>query len=668
MYRFILILAFSFSILSTSAVIASNENKKEEIKTGRIVLETVTIKANKIETKDREATFASEVYNHEQIIESGAKTIYDFLGQNTSATVVPSFGNPFSQTIDLRGYGFSEGTRSMVITVDGRRLNTIDGGLPDLSIIPLENIESIEITKGSGSVVYGDSAMAGAIHIYTRNTTATSISGSKGNFGITTRSITTGYSTDKFKFSVLGDTYKQNGFSNTGPDNKRDNAERTTYKLKLQYSPTSSYKFFIEKETTEEESRFVGSLTKAQFESNPGSNSNVFTGNPANFNLALSRSDRIGLGGTTKLGNDYEATLIYGHENKFGSIFNHLRYKTSTFDANLKFKKGPIKLVTGIQTWTGSRKCDTCTANGTAKKENRGIFLQGYYDLDETVLSVGARKEWVGSTFNAIDDDDDFESFDIGLNKAFGNHLNVFTNFNYAFQTTNLDYLFTFNGAFNGFIEPAKSKTLNFGLNHTTSTNKASITLFGSKISNEIFANPITFANTNIDKSTKYGFELHNKHTFSNALSATVTYGYTRAVIDEENSNLNCIDSCKGNDLPGVSAHNLKFGLHYAPIQNSKLILTQIYRSKTFAFDDFSNSFTQKQKAYYTTDIAFHYTFKDRAGNNRWRKEGFSLQQIDIFAKVENLFERSHGIWKQDNQVTPYNFTRNLRLGAEIRF
>jgi iron complex outermembrane receptor protein len=432
--------------------------------------------------------------------------------------------------------------------------------------------------------------------------------------------------------------------------------------------PKKSSIFFIENENTQEESRFVNSLKKAQFESNPGSNSNVFSGNPANFNISLTRIDRIGLGGTFKLGDNYEATLIYGHENKFNSIFNHLKFKTNTFDANLKFKTGPIKLVTGVQTWTGSRKCDTCTANGTAKKENRGIFLQGYYDFDETILSIGARKEWVGATFNSIDNDDSFESFDIGINKTLGNHLSVFSNFNYAFQTTNLDFLFDFNGAFNGFIEPAKSKTLNFGLNHVTSKNKASLTLYGSKIKNEIFANPVTNKNRNIDESTKYGLELHNKYSFNNTLSASVTYGYTRAIIDDVSSNLNCIDRCKGNDLPGVSAHNVKFGLHYTPIQNSKLILTQIYRSEAFAFDDFSNSFNQKQKAYYTTDIAFHYSFKDRAGNERWRKEGFSLQQIDFFAKVENLFERSHGIWKKDDQVNPYNFTRNWRMGAEIRF
>ena len=68
----------------------------------------------------------------------------------------------------MRGFGLNQGYRSLVITVDGRRLNNIDLSPQNLSSVPLGNIERIEITKGSGSVIYGDSAMAGAIHIFTK--------------------------------------------------------------------------------------------------------------------------------------------------------------------------------------------------------------------------------------------------------------------------------------------------------------------------------------------------------------------------------------------------------------------------------------------------------------------------------------------------------------------
>jgi iron complex outermembrane receptor protein len=94
--------------------------------------------------------------------------IYDFLTQNTSLSLAPSSGNRFSQKISARGYGLTIGSHNLVVTLNGRRLNNIDTSGPAINTININDVEKIEITKGSGSVIYGDSAMAGAIHIYTK--------------------------------------------------------------------------------------------------------------------------------------------------------------------------------------------------------------------------------------------------------------------------------------------------------------------------------------------------------------------------------------------------------------------------------------------------------------------------------------------------------------------
>ena len=92
---------------------------------------------------------------------------------------------------------------------------------------------------------------------------------------------------------------------------------------------------------------------------------------------------------------------------------------------------------------------------------------------------------------------------------------------------------------------------------------------------NEIYFNPVgpgSFGtNMTIDKSTKYGIEIQNKHSFNKTFSAFINYTYTRAVIDEELEDLNCHDNCKGNDMPGVAAHNMTFALHYTPTQKLQL-------------------------------------------------------------------------------------------------
>ena len=664
-------LLLTILLLITSACPSLASEKTDEL----IFFEPLQVKATKIEIKDTEATYATEIYTYEDIVQSGTKTIYEFLNQNTSINISTNFGNTFKQLIDIRGFGLQQGFGSVAISVNGRRLNNIDQNPQNLSFIPLRNIDRIEITKGSGSVVYGDGATAGSIQIYTRESTETSISASAGNFGRYNTAFNTGYSGDNFKVSILGDVIRKNGFSDPGPDGNRDTGESNNYKGRLDYMLTETSDFFIELQTTDQEYRNVEPITLSTFENNPGSNFKTNAG-ATDLNNFLEHSDIINLGGTNKFGNNLEASLNYSHEDRSLVTSNHQVYDTNIIDGNIKYNDGPLTLVAGGQSWSGKRRCDTCSASGTATKKNKGLFIQGNYKLESTTLSLGARREWVDYEFNTISDSEKFEAFDIGINRSFNKNLSMFSNFNYAFQTPNVDYFFDFNGNFNGFIETATSATLNIGLNHITNKNRLKITVFGSKLHDEIYFNPRTFANTNIDRSSKYGIELQNNYSYDKSLSFSLNYAYIRAIIDREDSIIapkssfsnRCINNCAGNEIPGVSNHNLTFAANYSPTEFSKIILTQNFRSRSYGLNDYSNTEGQKTKAHITTDLMYRYSitnYNDNKVSNNWN---YVPRNIDITAKVENLFERSHGVWVADDNIYASNFTRNWSLGAEFKF
>ena len=301
------IILFILFLATTSTAQIQNSEKKSD----PIIIDPIVINANKIKMKDTEATYASEIYRRKEIIESGAKTIYDFLNQNTSVVSMPSSGNPFSQKLDLRGFGIAQGFQSIVVTVNGRRINNIDDVPQNLSSIPIQNIDRIEITKGSGSVVYGDGATGGTIQIYTRDGTDTSIGASAGNFGRYTTTINTGFSTKKFQVSAFGDYYRQGGYSDKDPDGNRDEGELLNSKVRLQYKPTESSNLYIEKKATYLEYRYPNFLSKSTFEQNPGSNDRGAAGTPTVYTHQTETTDVIEVGGTLKINENIERFIKY---------------------------------------------------------------------------------------------------------------------------------------------------------------------------------------------------------------------------------------------------------------------------------------------------------------------------------------------------------------------
>ncbi len=630
------------------------------------LMDPVIVTATKFKTIDTKATYASETYNRKDIEQSGTKSLYDFLNQSTSIAIMPSSGNPFSQKIDMRGFGLTDGYKNIVITINGRRLNNVDSVPQKLSEISITNIDRIEITKGSGSVVHGDGATAGSIQIYTRDTIETTLEGSVGNYGIHTGSFTTGLSEGKFILSASGDRYHKDGFNDKDLYGHRDSGTTGNYSAKLRYFPTETSEVFIEKDHANVNIRYPNALTQETFEQNPGSSYKTTQG-VKRYNFQTSNTNNLAVGGTLELTSKLEANLVFTHQDKVMVNDTEKKYHNNAVDSSIKYQNGPLKVITGIQTWDGIRNADTWDkgSTDTAKKSNLGVFAQSSYDTGSTVFSLGMRGEWVEYTWQTDDKDYDFLAYDLGINKTFNDNLSVFSNLNYAFLAPDVDRLFTGAGAFNGFIDPALSTTLNIGVNHVTSKNKAKLTLYGVKLKNELYYNStidssMTYKNTNLDSSYKYGLELHDKYSFNNDLSATINYAYTKAMIDFERA--------AGDEVPQVSEHTVSLGVNYNPTSKSRIVVGHVYRSEMLAEEDFANSFSQKNKAYNSTNLSYTYTHKTDSGKGLFNWWPNGPHQADIYLKADNLFEESHGSWLRNDVVYANQFTRNWRIGTKLLF
>ncbi|MEO6118208.1 MAG: TonB-dependent receptor, partial [Methylotenera sp.] len=184
---------------------------------------------------------------------------------------------------------------------------------------------------------------------------------------------------------------------------------------------------------------------------------------------------------------------------------------------------------------------------------------------------------------------------------------------------------------------------------HVLSNNRLKVTAFHADLDNEIYFNPATFINTNIDSSHKYGLEIQDHINFTDKLSAGLIYTYTRAIIDREKD---LAGAANGKDLPGVPKHAITANLNYKFLEHGNLNISQAWRESAYAFNDFANNASQKQGHYESTNVAASYQYKN----------------FQIFTAINNIFEHENSLQVANDSIYPVDFVRTWRVGVKADF
>ncbi|MBL0703614.1 MAG: TonB-dependent receptor [Sulfurospirillum sp.] len=661
-FSLVAILAFSTTVTLANETKSYNEVKQnakeqeeydedEELTPSSEELNTVII-SKKIKTKEIDAPFASEIYTKTKIKKSRTQDIYEFLNTQTSITTIPSMGNSFAQKIDLRGYGLSSGYQNIVISVDGQRLNNIDMTNQLLSATPIENIDKIEIIKGSGSVEYGDGANAGVINIITENTKGASIKTYTGSNELQYGIFNMGIKEDNFSISGYVDDYKHGGHKVIATDQTRDESSSQNRGVKTTFNPTDKLALNFDKTYSQMKINYANALTLDEYNKDPKIVPQPSWGTP--YSKQFFSSDVLSYGISHGITDNISIDLQAKDEKKISNFLtynskNSYRYKS--YDTKVDYAGESFKSVIGLQKFDGERGG---TTGGTAK-DNLGYFGKVDFAFSSSSLSFGARSENVEYEHSNkgvnLKDDMYLQAYDFGYNYRLNRISSLFINLNQSFQAPDVDRFFNgFTNTFNSFIDPTKVKTLNAGYNNIGYPNKLKISLFYSGLKDEIYYNASTWVNTNLDKTEKLGFEVYDKFNIFYNLFTTLNYTFVDTKIKEDKTNQNIV----GNEIPGVSNHNVKLGLGYNPTRKINISVSHIHKSKAYAMSDFDQTYG-KMHAYNSTNLSANYRHK----------------KIEVFAKVNNLFNEKNALFADsgtDLGVYPVNYESNFMVGMSAKF
>ncbi|MEZ1317417.1 TonB-dependent receptor [Pseudomonas fluorescens] len=152
-------LALALTLLPCAPLLADTFERDQALK-----LPDVLISANRQVEARNDSSAANTVFTRDDIDRLQPNSITDLLRRVPGVQVGQTGGRGSLPGIYLRG---TKSAQSLVL-VDGQRIGNSTSGDSNLQHINIEQVERVEVLRGSRSVIYGSDAIGGVIQIFTR--------------------------------------------------------------------------------------------------------------------------------------------------------------------------------------------------------------------------------------------------------------------------------------------------------------------------------------------------------------------------------------------------------------------------------------------------------------------------------------------------------------------
>lgn len=151
--------ALPLCLLPCTELLAETLGRDQALKLSETLIST-----NRQVQARNDSSAANTVFTREDIDRLQPTSLTDLLQRVPGVQVAQSGGRGNLPNIFIRG---TNSAQSLVL-VDGQRISSSSSGDSNLQFISVEQIERVEVLRGSRSVIYGSDAIGGVIQIFTR--------------------------------------------------------------------------------------------------------------------------------------------------------------------------------------------------------------------------------------------------------------------------------------------------------------------------------------------------------------------------------------------------------------------------------------------------------------------------------------------------------------------
>lgn len=567
--------------------------------------------------KDHLAT-ASTVYTREDIERLQVNTLPELLRGSTGLDITQQGGYGKNSSVFIRGTGSGH----VLVLVDGIRFGSVTSGTSPFELLPIDQIERVEIIRGPQSSLWGAEALGGVIQIFTRKGAqeekpTITIDAGGGSFNTAKASGTISGRYQNSWYTLGASHFNSQGFDARQPtpgffgvdEPDKDGFYNTGLNARLGHRFDNN---------AELEATYMRSEGR-----------NDFDGTPNKMEFV---NQVIGLSGAIDVIDNWRSTLRLGQSRDDADNFSPEGTFFSRFDSTR---------------WNAS------WLNAVKLSDDHQLTLGADYRLDEadsttdyTELSrydVGVFGEWHGRFFDnhhlngsiRWDENEAFGEFvtgSIGWRSNWDYGISTFANFGNGFKAPSFNQLY-WPGFGNPNLMAEESKSVEVGLAGNHDWLQWEIRAYHTDLDNLIVYvfDPATFnlSAENIGKAQIDGLE---------AEIGTQIFGWNAKL---GMNLLRPIDRETNNRLPRRTDRMLSFDLSrsFGPVDVGAFILAEGYR-----YDDAAN--TTKVSGYATVDLRSAYHI-----NKNWT----------VSAQLNNLLD------KQYQLVDTYN-TADRNFFVSIRY